>query len=493
MKHLRSIARRAKTSSLLLGSLAIALLGLVVVTQFFGWRTRLAYGVSMLALLALTWVIERIPPSGLLGSGGQRSLLATAGFALAMSGYIGYRASLMAMDTTATWHFLTAAIVAGFTMLRFAVGIFAAAVARPLEPGDVSDDELPTISICVPCFNEGAAVDRTVRSMVLDYPRGRYDVIVVDDGSTDDSRAHIRKAATLVATRDVRVKEVFLDKNGGKRHAVATAVEHSDADIVVLVDSDSTLAPDALRRLAAYFKDPSIGGLSAHADVFNDDASLVSRMQVARYYVAFRIIKAGESLFGAVGCLSGCCAAYRRDLVAERLGAWLGQRFLGKTCTYSDDRALTNLLLRDGYRTIYAPDVRSYTIVPTTLRKFLRQQMRWKRGWVVNSIDAARFMWRLHPGASFFFYGNLVLALASTVLVVQTFHLGAAVGGVWALARAALMVLVSTLAFGFVYTLFRRDHYWIYGVAWSALYVSVLALQLPYALLTINDTRWGTR
>jgi hyaluronan synthase len=489
----RTSLREAARSPLVAGCLAIALLGAVIVIQFFGWRTRLAFGVSMVTLLALASVIESIPADGVLGSGGQRSLLATAGFALAMSSYIGYRAWLLSSGTHLPWHIVLGSAVAAFTMLRFAVGIQAAAHTRPVDCADVPDDELPTVSICVSCFNEGDTVDQALRCLVLDYPIDRYEVVIVDDGSTDDSPRYIKKAALFLESRGVRVRGFLLAENVGKRRAMALAMRACKSDIVVLVDSDSILARDSLRRLARYFDDPSVGGVSAHADVLNPEESLISRMQVARYYVAFRIIKAGESLFGAVGCLSGCCAAYRRDVAIEQLDAWLGQTFLGRRCIYSDDRALTNLLLRNGYRTVYAPDVRSYTVVPTTLRKFLTQQMRWKRGWIINSIDAARFMWRLHPGAAFFFYGNLVLAAASTVLVVQAFHLGAVSGDLYALGMSALMIVISTLVFGFVYTLFRRDHYWMYGLVWSALFVSVLVLQLPYALVTLTETRWGTR
>ena len=105
-------------------------------------------------------------------------------------------------------------------------------------------------------------------------------------------------------------------------------------------------------------------------------------MQAVRYFVAFRVCKAAESIFGAVTCCSGCFSAYRREAIAPVLERWENQRFLGRPATYGDDRSLTNFVLRD-WNVRYDELARSRTIVPAHFRLFLRQQLRWKR-----SLDA---------------------------------------------------------------------------------------------------------
>ena len=99
-------------------------------------------------------------------------------------------------------------------------------------------------------------------------------------------------------------------------------------------------------------------------------------MQDVRYYVAFRVLKAAESVFGAVTCCPGCFSAYRRQCVLPVLDRWLNQRFLGVRATFGDDRSLTNFLLRH-YKVIYSSTAVATTVVPETHAQFLRQQLRW--------------------------------------------------------------------------------------------------------------------
>ena len=89
-----------------------------------------------------------------------------------------------------------------------------------------------------------------------------------------------------------------------------------------------------------------MGAIAGHAEVQNSRESWIARMQAVRYFVAFRVCKAAESIFGAVTCCSGCFSAYRREAIAPVLERWENQRFLGRPATYGDDRSLTNFVLR---------------------------------------------------------------------------------------------------------------------------------------------------
>ena len=148
----------------------------------------------------------------------------------------------------------------------------------------------------------------------------------------------------------------------------------------------------------------------------NAGENFLTKMQEVRYYVAFRIVKAAESLFSTVTCCSGCLAAYRRAPLMDALDVWLAQSFLGKQATFGDDRSLTNFMLRR-WRVIYDSSAICSTIVPSTMRQFFKQQLRWKKSWIRESLLASMFMWRRHPLAAFYFYLGVVFPLVSPAVV----------------------------------------------------------------------------
>ena len=170
-------------------------------------------------------------------------------------------------------------------------------------------------------------------------------------------------------------------------------------ELVVFVDSDSFLDPYAIVNLVQPFQDPKMGGVAGRTDVANTYTNALTRMQSVRYYIAFRIMKASEALFDSVTCLSGPLSCYRRELVLSHREEWLNQRFLGHKATFGDDRAMTNFVLKN-HRTFYQDTAVCSTIVPNKQRVFLKQQMRWKRSWLRESLMAGTFMWRKEPFAT---------------------------------------------------------------------------------------------
>ena len=139
-----------------------------------------------------------------------------------------------------------------------------------------------------------------------------------------------------------------------------------------------------------------MGGVSGRTDVANIYTNVLTKMQTVRYYIAFRVMKAAEAYFDAVTCLSGPLSCYRKDIVLENMESWLNQSFLGQKATFGDDRAMTNFVLRH-HRTYYQDTAICSTIVPNQYPVFLKQQMRWKRSWLRESLLAGKFMWRKEP------------------------------------------------------------------------------------------------
>ncbi len=128
--------------------------------------------------------------------------------------------------------------------------------------------------------------------------------------------------------------------------------------------------------------------------LLNERQNLLTRMVGTYYWVGLNIYKQAQSVIRSVVCCSGCLAAYRASLLREVIDEFAGQRFLGQSCTHSEDRHLTNLVLKRGYDVVYVAEAVSWTETPATVRGFLRQQRRWKRGYVRESIYTLTYAWR---------------------------------------------------------------------------------------------------
>jgi hyaluronan synthase len=350
----------------------------------------------------------------------------------------------------------------------------------------------PCIAIVMPGFNEEEAIARSLRSLLaLDYPPAKLELVAVNDGSTDGTLREMRAVAT---ESQGRVRVIDFPENRGKRAAMAAGIRATQAEVVVFVDSDSTVEPEALKRLVQPLADQRVGAVCGHADVLNVRDSWITRMQAVRYFVAFRVVKAAESVFGAVTCCSGCFSAYRREAILPRLEWWENQTFLGVESTFGDDRSLTNCVLRD-WRILYERAAVSHTIVPVTFRAFLKQQTRWKRSWTRESLMVAKFIWRKHPVAALFAYMSILLpllapiaALHSLVWAPLTHH------GVLPLTYLAGIYALA-LVYSFYFLLFQ-DRYnvlWLYGVLFVFFYLAIMLWQTYYAIATCRTARWGTR
>jgi hyaluronan synthase len=347
----------------------------------------------------------------------------------------------------------------------------------------------PSVSIIVPAFNEEEGIAGTIESCLnVLYPRHLIEVIVVNDGSTDGTWERILEAGG----RRPRFHAVDLGRNYGKRGAMAEGFRRSRGEILV-VDSDSYLAPDAVLAITQPFSDPKVGAVVGHADVANDLDTWLTKMQQVRYYSAFRVIKATESLLsGTVTCASGCCSAYRRSAVEPVLHEWEFQRFLGRPATFGDDRALTNRVLKT-HRVVYQETARSTTVVPTTLKRFLRQQLRWKKSWLRESIEVCRYFWRKNPVAALFTYASIVFPFLAPWVVVH-----AVLGRLlWGSASGLWFYLIGTYAMALLYSLYyafrRKSGLWPHGMTFVAIYMGVLVFQTYWGIVTMRDNRWGTR
>jgi hyaluronan synthase len=350
----------------------------------------------------------------------------------------------------------------------------------------------PHVAIVMPGFNEQEAIAASLTSLLdLRYPPEKLELVAVNDGSTDDTLAEMRRVAERSGGR---VQVIDFPENRGKRAAMAAGIRATAAEVIVFVDSDSVVEPDALRKLVQPLSDPRVGAVCGHANVLNVRDTWLTRMQAVRYFVAFRVVKAAESVFNAVTCCSGCFSAYRREAILPRLQWWESQTFLGVESTFGDDRSLTNCVLRD-WRVLYEKNAVSHTIVPTTFRAFVKQQTRWKRSWTRESLMVSRFIWRKHPVAAGFTYLSIILPLIAPVAALHSIFWGILMHD----GSLPLIYIAGIYSLAVVYSLYyvlfqeRYSALWMYGILFVFFYLGVMLWQTYYAIATCRTAAWGTR
>jgi len=357
----------------------------------------------------------------------------------------------------------------------------------------IDEEYKPSVSIIVPCFNEEKWISKTVKC-ALDqyYPEELLEVIVVDDGSSDNSLAVLHdlqeKYAPLVGDR---LQVHAFDHNQGKRHALAEGTRRAKGELIVFVDSDSFLSPSAVLEIVQPLKHSRIAAATGRCEVENKWTNALTKMQSVRYYLGFRIFKGAESIFNSVTCLSGPLTCYRKSVVMQYLDAWINQKFFGKPATFGDDRSLTNFILRH-YQTVYQHDAVCTTIVPSKYATFYKQQMRWKRSWLRESLRCLLYIWRKEPFMSVSFLMGFLLPVLSPFVVVRAFIYIPIEYSVFPFVYL-LGVFLMSMMMSTVYLFAKRSSLWFYGSIFCYFYLFILLWQMIPAMFSFWVSDWGTR
>jgi len=394
------------------------------------------------------------------------------------------------------YFFSYAIFVTTFLLSRIITSMFYKSSLKTLVAENSSgqaqlDDYEPKVAFVIPCKNEEQDIgDSVIQCYKIKYPKDKIEVIVVNDGSTDRTMLILRELQKYYPTLTV----IDWPENQGKRWGMAAGFQVSDAEIIIQLDSDSSLDPDSFQELIAPFKNPEISAVCAHGIPKNADKNILTKMQTAYYFMSFRILKAAESTFNTVFCCSGCCSAYRKSDVMPVIYSWLGESFLGLPVTWGDDRALTSHLLKAGKKTVYTSDAIAYTIVPERWKILLRQQLRWKKSWIINSIFTSRFITKKQPFVAFFYY--LPLVIISFLTPIMTFRALIFIPftkGTLPLYHIAGVLLITAIMVIYYKYLDAKNKYWPYLFLWSLVNLFVLSFVIVWAAVRIQDRGWGTR
>ena len=362
---------------------------------------------------------------------------------------------------------------------------------RPARP--VGHDAAPLLTVVIPAYNEGEMVLTSILSVVeADYPRDRLEVIVIDDGSRDDTWRYIADAAKRHP--DI-VTALRHEANRGKREALALGFARARGEIIVTLDSDSAIERGALLALAGPFRDPRIGAVAGKVEVYNRRAGLIPRMLHVRFILSFDLMRAVESVFGNVYCCPGALTALRASAVRGLVGRWRAQRFLGSPCTFGEDRALTNYLFEAGWDTVYQQNAVVRTTAPASYSKLCRMFIRWDRSYVREEVRFARIVWRRPWRARLMaladrFITNLRYPIYYSSLVLFV--------GMAAQNPAIILRMLSVMGFvSLVNMLYflrtERSFDFVYGVLYAYFAFFALSWIFPYALLTVRARSWLTR
>lgn len=224
---------------------------------------------------------------------------------------------------------------------------------------------LPTVTVVIPAYNESLVIKNCVRNaLAADYPDLR--VIVVDDGSTDDTLDVLRS----VYGEHSQVK-ILTQANQGKWKALNAAYAQMESEIAVCIDADTQISPDAIRHLVAPFADARIGAVAGTVLVGNKH-NLLSKLQALEYFVMQNIGRRAHEHINGIVVVPGALGAWRVEAVRD-LGLLSNE-------TLTEDTDLTMWMLRGGYRVAYADEATGYTEAPLDVRSLLKQRLRWNIG-----------------------------------------------------------------------------------------------------------------
>lgn len=353
----------------------------------------------------------------------------------------------------------------------------------------------PALTVVLPAYNEGEAVFATVEAIVAsDYPAERLRIIAVDDGSRDDTYRHLRRASER---HPGRVEVIRFPENRGKRQALYEAFRRVETPIVLTVDSDTQVAADAIRELVApLLLCPRLGAVTGRIRILNREANLLTRMLDVNFVMAFDFTRAVESTFSSVFCTSGAFSAYRMSALRPVLDAWRGQTFLGRPCTYGEDRSLANFLLRRGEGTAFQRTAVARTRVPEGAGRILRMLTRWARSNIRESIVFTTLMFRRSRRGNrvwpvLEFISTSVLVLLHLVWFYALLASGLADG------EFLMRALASTVLFGFLYMLYfiriEGGREFPYALAFTLFCSPLMVGIFTVAGFTLTTRSWSTR
>ncbi|TPD70574.1 glycosyltransferase family 2 protein [Flavobacterium microcysteis] len=360
----------------------------------------------------------------------------------------------------------------------------------------VSDELLPTCTVIVPAYNEGKLVWDTLLSIAeSDYPQEKLQLLAIDDGSQDDTWYWMQQAKKRLGDRLSIYQQ---PKNQGKRHALYRGFNMGTGEIFVTIDSDSIVKTDTLRNLVSPFvTDESCGAVAGNVRVLNNEKAILPKMLNVSFVMSFEFIRSAESKVGTVLCTPGALAAYRRQAVFACLPEWINQTFMGQASDIGEDRAMTNMILKQGYHVLFQRNAYVLTNVPEKYNGLSKMFIRWGRSNVRENLMMSKFVFKnfrkeSKVGARLMFLNQfLTLAMAYPFLLFMLYFI--LIHPVLFFSSTLLGILIFSSFPVFFYAKRHNFSESLWAYSYSILYTFGLFWITPYAIVTAGKRGWLTR
>jgi cellulose synthase/poly-beta-1,6-N-acetylglucosamine synthase-like glycosyltransferase/peptidoglycan/xylan/chitin deacetylase (PgdA/CDA1 family) len=296
----------------------------------------------------------------------------------------------------------------------------------------------PAVSILVPAHNEAVGIERSVRSLSGSRYAGELEVIVVDDGSTDET-------ATIVETLALPGVRLLRQANAGKAAALNRALAGASHDILVTVDADTVFEPETLSVLVQRFREPRVGAISGNTKVGNRHG-LIGHWQHIEYVMGFNLDRRMYEVLGSTPTVPGAIGAFSREALAD-IGGISG-------ATLAEDTDVTLDIGRAGWRVLYENRARAWTEAPSTLRGLYRQRSRWAYGTIQS-------MWKHRRALTFAGDGGAGGRAVVAILIFQVLlPLAAPLIDLFAIYSIVFLDPMPILAFWVAFNLFQLVLAW---------------------------------
>lgn len=260
--------------------------------------------------------------------------------------------------------FFVVAIVLGISRILILM-VLAIIQHRKSRKWLVPSDYTPKVSIIVPAYNEELTVTRTIENLLKsDYPM--FDIVFVDDGSKDQTFANVKAAFS-----NRNNVQILTKTNGGKASALNYGISQADGDILVCIDADTLLLPDAISKMVPYFVDEAVGAVAGNVQVGNT-VNLLTQWQKMEYTTSQNFERRALDTVNAILVVPGAIGAFRKSALDQIKGF--------TTDTLAEDCDLTVRLHRAGFKVRSCNEAISLTEAPETLKMFMKQRFRWTFG-----------------------------------------------------------------------------------------------------------------
>lgn len=240
-----------------------------------------------------------------------------------------------------------------------------------IEFKQLTPAEQPFITIMIPAHNEEVMIEHTINYLMNNLNYEKYEVLVTDDGSTDETPAILERLQNVYDN----LRVVTIKKNQGKAHAFNVGVGFARGEFILSNDADSIPEPDALWKYMSYFigeEHANTAAVTANMDVQNR-STIIAKSQTVEFSSIVGVIKRSQvSALGNMYAYSGANTMYRRDALID-------------VGLFRQDRATEDISIAwdhqlNGWTTVFSPDILFYMNVPENLDALYHQRKRWAKG-----------------------------------------------------------------------------------------------------------------